>query len=99
MARIFKLLAAIVVLFATCAFTMNYMIAKNNNSENTSTLITNNTETKEKKESKEFNKNYKFPEFYRGIYLTVNSANNMEKLKSFVEKAKVAGINSFVLDV
>jgi hypothetical protein len=84
-----------VVFFATGAFTMKYIIAKNN-TESTSTLIKDNTDTKE---SIEYNKNYKFPEFYRGIYLTVNSANNMEKLKSFVEKAKVAGINSFVLDV
>jgi len=90
-------LVSVIVIVATGTFTMNYIIAKNtNNTENTSTLIKNNGESKE---TNEFNKNYKFPEFYRGIYLTVASANNMEKLKSFVEKAKASNINSFVLDV
>ncbi|MCL2154791.1 MAG: putative glycoside hydrolase [Leptospirales bacterium] len=95
MTRIFIFLS-VVVFFATGAFTMNYIIAKNNNIESTSTLINENSETKD---SNEYNKDYKYPEFYRGIYLTVNSANNMEKLKSFVEKAKASNINSFVLDV
>ena len=97
MTRIIIFLASVVVLFATGAFTMNYIIAKNTtNIASTSTLIENNTETKE---SVTYNKNYKYPDFYRGIYLTINSANNMEKLKSFVTRAKAANINSFVLDV
>src|SRR3990172_3738413 len=42
---------------------------------------------------------YKYPEFYRGLYLTVASANNFAKLKYFVEKAKSSNINTLVLDV
>jgi hypothetical protein len=33
------------------------------------------------------------------MYLTVTSANNMQKLKEFVERAKAANLNTFVLDV
>ncbi len=43
--------------------------------------------------------NYRFPEFYRGIYLTVSSANNITRLKELVAKAKSAGMNTMVLDV
>jgi hypothetical protein len=43
--------------------------------------------------------NYKYPEFYRGIYLTVSSANNIKQLKIFVEKAKSSNINTLVMDV
>ncbi len=42
---------------------------------------------------------HRFPDFYRGIYLTVSSANNFEKLKGLVAKAKAANINAMVLDV
>ncbi len=42
---------------------------------------------------------YKYPDFYRGIYLTVNSANNMKKLEGFISRSKASGINSMVLDV
>jgi hypothetical protein len=42
---------------------------------------------------------YKYPEFYKGIYLTVNSGNNFERLKQFVELAKKSGINTMVIDV
>ena len=41
----------------------------------------------------------RFPDFYRGIYLNVSSANNFAKLKDFVAKAKAANINVMVLDV
>jgi len=44
-------------------------------------------------------KPYQYPEFYRGIYLTVSSANNFEKLRDLVAKAKSAGMNTMVLDV
>lgn len=44
-------------------------------------------------------KPYKFPEFYRGIYLTYNSGREMDKLKSFVERSKAAHINTLVIDV
>lgn len=42
---------------------------------------------------------YRYPEFYRGLYLNVASANNFQKLKGFVAKAKSAGLNTLVLDV
>jgi hypothetical protein len=42
---------------------------------------------------------YTYPEFYRGIYLNVSSANNFKKLQEFVAKAKTANINTMVLDV
>lgn len=42
---------------------------------------------------------YKFPDFYRGIYLTVDSARNMEKLSRFVAMSKEARINAMVLDI
>lgn len=41
----------------------------------------------------------RFPDFYRGIYLNVSSANNFAKLKNFVAKAKASNINAMVLDV
>jgi hypothetical protein len=44
-------------------------------------------------------KSYKYPEFYRGIYLNVSSANNLKKLQELVTKAKTANINTMVLDV
>ncbi|OHD65335.1 MAG: hypothetical protein A2176_15485 [Spirochaetes bacterium RBG_13_51_14] len=42
---------------------------------------------------------YRYPEFYRGMYLNVSSANNFKKLQAFVEKAKAATLNTLVLDV
>ncbi len=44
-------------------------------------------------------KAYPFPDFYRGIYLNVASANNFKKLQSFVIRSKAAGLNTVVLDV
>jgi len=44
-------------------------------------------------------KNYQYPDFYRGMYLNVSSANNMKKLQNLVAKARAAGINTMVLDV
>src|SRR5208337_3885376 len=43
--------------------------------------------------------NYKYPEFYRGMYLTVSSANNLKQLKILIEKAKSSNINTLVMDV
>jgi hypothetical protein len=43
--------------------------------------------------------NYTYPDFYRGIYLNVSSANNFKKLQELVAKAKAANINTMVLDV
>ena len=44
-------------------------------------------------------KAYQYPEFYKGIYLTVDSARNLEKLKDFVEMARQSSINTIVMDV
>lgn len=43
-------------------------------------------------------KEYVFPDFYRGIYLNVASAKNMEKLQKFIEDSKTASINAVVMD-
>jgi hypothetical protein len=43
--------------------------------------------------------NYRYPDFYRGIYLNVATANNEKKLQDLVAKAKAAGMNAMVLDV
>lgn len=93
MKKVLIIISAIVVLLIAGTLTMNYINAENVKKDNTSSLIkgdvkpvvTNNTNS--------------FPEFYRGIYLTVTSANSMAKLKEFTERAKAAGINSFVMDV
>jgi len=86
--------SAVAVLLIAGTITINYINAESiKTNKNTSTIL------KETDKPVESSGNYKYPEFYRGIYLTVNSANNMQKLKSFTEKAKVANINTFVLDV
>ncbi len=41
---------------------------------------------------------YRYPEFYKGIYLNVAASRNLEALKLYADKAKKAGINTFVLD-
>ena len=43
-------------------------------------------------------KEYVFPDFYRGIYLNIASARNMEKLQKFIEDGKAAKINAVVMD-
>lgn len=93
MKKVLIIISAVVVLFAAGTITINYINAENINKDNTSTLI--------KGTDKPVNagKEYKFPEFYRGIYLTVNSANNLTKLKEFTARAKASNINTFVLDV
>ena len=55
-------------------------------------------ENTELDKSSEPEKVYEFPDHYRGIYLTVPSARDMEKLKTFVEKAKAAEMNVLVMD-
>lgn len=42
---------------------------------------------------------YEFPEFYKGIYLNVYSAKNINRLSDFIEKANNTGVNTLVLDV
>ena len=53
----------------------------------------------EKKTVPEPSRIYTYPDFYKGIYLTVDSARNFEKLKSFVAAAKDASMNTIVMDV
>ena len=88
------IISAVIVLFAAGTIAINYINAENVKTDNnSSTLI--------KGAAKPVNSNgdYKFPEFYRGIYLTVTSANSMPKLKEFVDRAKAVNINAFVMDV
>ena len=42
---------------------------------------------------------YRYPEFYKGIYLTIDSARNTAKLTALVNKAKAAHLNTMVLDI
>ncbi len=51
------------------------------------------SDTKDKKAA------YKFPAFYRGIYLTVDSARSTEKLIRLVAMSKDACINAMVMDI
>ncbi len=44
------------------------------------------------------NSSYRFPEFYRGIYLNVATARNLTRLKKFISEAKRSHINAFVMD-
>ncbi len=41
---------------------------------------------------------YTYPDFYRGIYLTVASGRDASKLRQFIEAAKASGINTLVID-
>lgn len=42
---------------------------------------------------------YKFPDFYRGFYVTSATGTNKEKLANFIDKAKKANLNAIVIDV
>lgn len=44
-------------------------------------------------------KAYTYPQFYRGIYLNVASAKDLDKLTKFVQMSKKSYINTMVLDV
>ncbi|MCU0848160.1 MAG: putative glycoside hydrolase [Spirochaetes bacterium] len=64
-------------------------------------LPTNASEKKsEKSKSSDtfFSRDYKFPDFYRGMYLTVNTAMDMRKLSDMVSRAKQSYINTLVMD-
>lgn len=77
--------AALLLLVTAANFTYNYISAE---------------QDIDKPESeKEITEEYRYPEFYKGIYLNIASARNMTRLKEFVELAKDSGINAFVLDV
>lgn len=88
MKKIILFSCIIALLFIAGFFTINYINAQNlgANSEKNSSITV-------------IKDNDFFPEFYRGIYLTVDSANNMTKLKAFVEMAREAKLNAFVMDV
>ncbi len=45
------------------------------------------------------NKEHKYPEFYKGFYLTSASGKNFEKLSGFINRARSAGLNTVVIDV
>lgn len=98
MKKIFIIFSAVAVLFTAGAITVNYINAEDVKN-NTTTLIKGPLKNADLNKIPDSNKDHKYPEFYRGIYLTVNNANNLNKLKEFVERAKAAKINSFVLDV
>ncbi|HOK01091.1 MAG TPA: putative glycoside hydrolase [Spirochaetota bacterium] len=80
--------AAVVVLLLVGGWIFNFTNATNtpNKAENAV------AETQKERE-------YSYPSFYKGIYLTVDSALNFQKLKGFVEKAKMADLNTLVIDV
>ena len=42
---------------------------------------------------------HRFPDFYKGIYLTVSSGRNIATLKKFITRAKRSHVNTFVIDV
>lgn len=42
---------------------------------------------------------YAYPSFYKGFYLTSESANSLNKLSSFLERGKTAGLNTVVMDI
>ena len=45
------------------------------------------------------NESYRFPKFYKGIYLNVYSARNISRLAGFMQKAENTKVNTLVLDV
>jgi len=93
MKKVLIIFSAVVVVLIAGTITINYIKAENVKKDTTATLIKGNV-----KPSNTDN-NYKFPEYYKGMYLTVTSANSMSKLKEFTDRAKAAGLNTFVLDV
>jgi len=42
---------------------------------------------------------HRYPEFYKGIYLTVSSGRDTATLKKFISSAKKSHVNTFVIDV
>lgn len=91
MKKFLILFSALLVLVVAANFTYIYISAQNVKAQ------------EQGPEDGELNKiandKYIYPDFYRGIYLNVASARNIEILKKFVEQAKDSNINSFVLDV
>lgn len=92
MKKVLIVLSVIVALFAAGGVAINYISAKDAKVAPVVSTVVNDIKAVN-------NKEYVYPEFYKGIYLTVDSANNMTRLKFFVENAKQAGLNSLVMDV
>lgn len=90
----FILFSLLILLFT---FSENSIsISSDNNTKN----LNQNNQTANNGETNNTSKDpYKFPQFYKGIYLNVYSARNMERLSFFVEKAKSTKLNTLVLDV
>lgn len=82
-----KYIVLLSVIILLIAFTNNSSFSENTRSVSNSNIETNNNDT------------YKFPLFYKGIYLNVYSARNIDRLSGFIEKAKKTKINTLVLDV
>jgi hypothetical protein len=82
-----KYIVLLSVIILLIAFTNNSSFGENTRSVSNSNVETNNNDT------------YKFPLFYKGIYLNVYSARNIDRLSGFIEKAKRTKINTLVLDV
>lgn len=92
MKKVLIVLSVVVALFAAGGVAINYISAKDAKISPAVSTVVNDIKAVN-------NKEYVYPEFYKGIYLTVDSANNMNKLKFFVENARQAGLNALVMDV
>ncbi len=92
MKKVASILIFLVCIFLFENYRSNFINAGDKNSKSaqeTDTIITDYTK----------NSAYKYPDFYRGIYLTVESGRNFERLKKIVELAKKSHINTMVVDV
>jgi len=87
-----KILIPVFLVLICGVFTFTYINAKDVKPEKKTPAVK--QTVADKTDSK-----YKYPEFYKGIYLNVASGRSMEKLKHFVKHAHKSGVNTFVLDV
>ncbi len=85
-----KVLVLLSALIVAVAFVNNSSLNEKNTSTSNLKTETNTANNKD---------GYKFPMFYRGIYLNVYSARNINRLSLFMEKARRSKINTLVLDV
>ncbi|MBN1534763.1 MAG: hypothetical protein JXA20_18980 [Spirochaetes bacterium] len=92
MKKIASILVCVLATFIIINYGSDFIKADDENGKaprETSTVITDYTVTRP----------YRYPQFYRGIYLTVESGRKMERLRRFVELAKKSYINTMVIDV
>jgi len=92
MKKIASVLICILVIFIIINYRSDFIKADDKQAkapQGSSTVITDYTTSRP----------YRYPDFYKGIYLTVESGRNMERLKRFVELAKRSYINTMVIDV